>query len=63
MLALTSSPRRICFKCIQRRATKMVHGMENFPNKDRLRVGAVQAGKEKASGRPESGLSVSGSRL
>jgi len=35
---------------VQRRATKMIDKMENFPNEDRLRAGDVQPGKEKALG-------------
>ena len=33
---------------IQRRATKMIQGMEQLPCEDRLRAGAVQHGEEKA---------------
>ena len=45
---------------VQRRATKMIQGMEEFSYKDKLReLEAVQPGKEKALRRPESGLSVS----
>ena len=33
---------------VQRRATKMIDKMENFPNEDRLRAGAVHPGEEKA---------------
>ena len=35
---------------IQRRATKMISGMEHLSSKDRLRSGAVQPGEEKALG-------------
>ena len=43
-------------ECVQRRATKMIQGMEQLPYRDRLRAGAVQPGEEKALGRPESSL-------
>jgi len=43
---------------IQRRATKMIQGMEQLSS-EAERTGAVQPGEEKAQGRPESGLSVS----
>ena len=48
---------------IQRRATKMIPGMEHLPSGDRLRAGAVQHGEGKAPGRPESDLSVSEEEL
>jgi len=37
--------------------------MEHLSYEDRLRAGAVQPGEEKATRRPESGLSVSKRRL
>ena len=43
---------------IQRRATKMIRGMEHLSYEDRLRVWVVQPGEEKAPGRPYSGLPV-----
>ena len=43
---------------IQRRATNMIQGMEHLSYEDRLRRRPVQPGEGKASGRPESGLSV-----
>jgi len=44
---------------IQRKATKMTHGMEHLSHVDRLRAGAVQPGEEKVPRRPESGLPAS----
>ena len=38
-------------ECVQRRATKMIQGMEHHTYKDRLRIGAVQPGEEKALGK------------
>jgi len=34
-------------ECIQRRATKMIQGIEYLPYKDRLRAGALWSGGEK----------------
>jgi len=39
-------------------ATKMIRGLEHLSCEERLRVGAVQPGEEKAPGRPYCGLSV-----
>ena len=36
----------------------MTKGLEHLPYEDRLRVGVVQPGEEKAPGRPYSGLPV-----
>ena len=46
-------------KHVQRRATKMIKGIECLLCEDSLRAGAVQPGEEKAPRRPESGLSIS----
>ena len=46
-------------ECVQRRATKMIQGMEHLSYEDRLRAGAVQPGEEKVPRRPESGLPAS----
>ena len=43
---------------VQRRATKMIRGLEHLCYEDRLRVGVVQLGEEKAPGRPYSSLPV-----
>jgi len=48
---------------IQETATKMVETIEHLPYEDSLRADAVQPGEEKAPGRPNSGLSVSGGKL
>ena len=50
-------------ECMQRRATKVIQGMEHLSYEDRLRAGAVQHGEEKAAREPESGLSVSTGEL
>ncbi|KAK4812679.1 hypothetical protein QYF61_012189 [Mycteria americana] len=41
---------------VQRRATKMILGLESLSYEGRLRVGVVQPGEEKAAGRPHSSL-------
>ncbi|GAB0192424.1 hypothetical protein GRJ2_001707700 [Grus japonensis] len=46
------------FQQVQRRATKMIRGLEHLSGKDRLRVGVVQSGEEKPPGRPYSSLLV-----
>ena len=51
------------FKCVQRKATEMIQGMEYLSYEDRLRGGALQLGEDKALERPESGLSVCKSRV
>ncbi|KAK4828981.1 hypothetical protein QYF61_001637 [Mycteria americana] len=43
---------------VQRRATKMIQGLEHLSYEDKLRVGVVQPGEEKAVGRPYSSLPV-----
>jgi len=43
---------------LQRRVTKMIQGLEHLSYAERLRVGAVQPGEEKAARTPFSSLSV-----
>jgi len=43
---------------VQKKDTKMLKGLEHLSCEERLRVGAVQPGEEKAAGRPYSSLST-----
>jgi len=45
-------------KWVQRRATKMIRGMEHHSYEERLGVGVLQPGEERAPRRPYCGLSV-----
>ena len=48
---------------MQRRATIMMRVMEHLSSEDKLRAGAVQPRKEKATGTPDISLSVSKEEL
>ena len=50
----------VLLKHVQRRATKMIHGMKYLTYKDRLRAGAFQTGEEMATWRPEAPISKEG---
>ena len=43
---------------VQRRATKMIKGLEHLSYEERLRAGAVQPKEEKALGRAHCSLSI-----
>ena len=55
---LWSPPHKKDMERVQRRATKMIRGLEHLSYEDRLRVGLVQPGEEKAVGRHDCSLSV-----
>jgi len=53
----------VLLHCVQRRAIKAIQGIEYLPCDERLRVGGVQHGEEKAPWTSNSDLSVPKERL